>query len=90
MFEVRQRLIELRQVGHAITTVTHFKQLEKEIYGVYTNCSLIETGYIRSTTKFLDEFYKTINDPRSVKAAFSYPCNKDGTGNVVIKGLDKN
>lgn len=80
-------MTDLSQFDEALT---HFKQLEKEIYGVYTNCSLIETGYIRSTTKFLDEFYKTINDPRSVKAAFSYPCNKDGTGNVVIKGLDKN
>lgn len=88
---------ERRYRGYCMTdltrfdeTLTLFKQLEKEIYGVYTNCSLVEDAYKKATTRFLDEFYKTINDPRSAKAAFSYPCNKDGTGNVVIKGLDRN
>lgn len=88
---------ERRYRGYCVTDLSQFdetfklfKQLEKEIYEVYTNCPLVEDAYKNSTTRFLDEFYKTINDSRSTKAAFSYPCNKNGTGNVVIKGLDRN
>lgn len=87
--ERRYRGYCVTDLSHFDETFTFFNQLEKEIYGVYTNCSLVEDAYKKSTTKFLDEFYKTINDPRSAKTVFSYPCNKDGTGNVVIKGLDK-
>jgi hypothetical protein len=39
--------------------------------------------------KFLDEFYATINDKKSIEREFSYPCDESGTGNVVIKGLKK-
>ena len=30
-----------------------------------------------------------INDPKAAKEAFGYPCDPNGTGNVVIKGLSK-
>lgn len=67
-----------------------FRKLEKEFSAVYTECLLLEKGYIKSTTRYLDQFYSTINDPGHAKAAFGYPCDKAGTGNVVIKGLKKN
>jgi hypothetical protein len=67
-----------------------FRQVEKEIYGVYKDCSYVDESYISSTINYLDEFYKTINDPVAAKTAFTYPCDKNGTGNVVIMGLDKN
>lgn len=64
-----------------------FNQLKKDIYGVITNCNLLDAKYINSTVKFFDEFYSTINNPASMKKEFGYPCDKNGTGNVVIKGL---
>lgn len=67
-----------------------YRTLEKEIYGVYKDCPYVDESYISSTISYLDEFYKTINDPVAAKTAFSYPCDKNGTGNVVIMGLDKN
>lgn len=67
----------------------HFNELKEKIYGVYTKSTLLEEGYIKSTSKYLDEFYKTINTPQAAKVAFQYPCNPNGTGNVVIKGLSK-
>jgi len=39
--------------------------------------------------KFLDQFYSTINDKKSIEREFGYPCIEGGTGNVVIKGLKK-
>ena len=66
-----------------------FNKLKKEIYEVYAN-PLLEPGYVKSTTRFLDEFFETINNPKKAKAEFGYPCDPTGTGNVVIMGLDKN
>lgn len=65
--------------------IATFNRLRKEIYGVYSSCPHLDSRYVASTTKFLDEFYTTINDPKKAKAAFTYPCQK-GT-QVVIKGL---
>jgi hypothetical protein len=64
-----------------------FNRLNKDFYAVYTNCSLIDAKYRTAITKYLDEFYTTINNPKELKKAFSYPCDPNGTGNMVIKGL---
>ena len=64
-----------------------FNQLKDSIYGIYTSNKLLDEKYVKSTIKFLDEFYVTINDPVKAKKEFMYPCDKSGTGNVVIKGL---
>jgi hypothetical protein len=50
---------------------------------------LIEEKYVRTATKYLDEFYTTINNAKDLQRAFGYPCDKNGTGNVIIKGLKK-
>ncbi len=70
-------------------TISLYNQLKEDIYSVYTKSAWLDDGYIKSTVKFLDEFYKTINTPKSLRSEFGYPCNKDGTGNVVIQGLNK-
>ena len=64
-----------------------FNKLKPEIYGLYQDCTLLDEKYIKSTLKYFDEFYETINDPKKVQTEFGYPCDKNGTGNVVIKGL---
>jgi hypothetical protein len=48
---------------------------------------LLDAKYLKSITKYLDEFYATINDPKRWQRDFAYPCDKNGTGNIVIKGL---
>lgn len=64
-----------------------YNSLKKDIYNLYTGCLLLDSKYINTTVKYLDEFYATINNPAALYKEFSYPCNKNGTGNVVIKGL---
>jgi hypothetical protein len=64
-----------------------FNKLKIDIYSLYTNCSLLDAKYIKSTVNFLDEFYNTINDANEAKKEFEYPCFKHGTGHIVIKGL---
>lgn len=70
-------------------TFAFFNQKKAEIYNVYTKCALLDRGYVKFTVKFLDQFYSTINDKKSIEREFGYPCIEGGTGNVVIKGLKK-
>ncbi|TVQ05411.1 MAG: hypothetical protein EA359_03225 [Balneolaceae bacterium] len=64
-----------------------FRELKPEIYKVITENPLLEASYINFATRYLDDFYDTINDPRKMSRDFSYPCNRRGTGNVVITGM---
>jgi len=86
-----------RYRGYCITdmmvfnkTIAKFNSLKKDIYQLYTGCSLLDSKSIIRTTKFLDQFYATINDSGAWQKDFSYPCDPNGTGNVVIKGLKGN
>jgi hypothetical protein len=67
--------------------IARYNQLKVEIYKIYTSCTLLDEKYIKSTLLYLDEFYATINNPKAWQKEFGYPCDKNGTGNVVIKGL---
>lgn len=68
-------------------TIALYNSIKDNIYQLYTSCKLLDEKYKNATIKYLDEFYTTINNPDKMKKAFGYPCDKNGTGNVVIKGL---
>jgi hypothetical protein len=95
--ELQMRSVrERRYRGYCINDMKEFapviafyNDLKKDIYALYTNCNLIDSKYLKATIKYLDEFYNTINDAKQLQEAFGYPCRPDGTGNVIIKGLDK-
>jgi hypothetical protein len=70
-------------------TFALFNEKKEEIYNLYRKNPMLDPRYVKSTTKFLDQFYETINNVKTIAREFSYPCNKDGTGNVVIMGLKK-
>ena len=83
-----------RYRGYCITdmsefdeTLNLFRKLASDFSAVYTECPQLESHYIKWATRYLGQFYSTINNPKAAKLAFSYPCDKDGTGNVVIRGL---
>jgi len=87
-------VLERRYRGYCVTdlkvfekTIALYNRLKNDIYSLFTKCSLLDAKYIKSITRYLDEFYATINDPKSWQKDFAYPCDKNGTGNVVIKGL---
>jgi hypothetical protein len=70
-------------------TFALFNSLKDKIYAVYTDNALLDPKYVKATTKFLDDFYAIINDPKEASRYFLYPCDKNGTGNVVIRGLNR-
>jgi hypothetical protein len=67
--------------------IAQYNRLKNDIYKTYSDCPLLDAKYIKSTLQYLDEFYATINNPKAWQKEFGYPCDKKGTGNVVIKGL---
>jgi len=88
--ERRYRGYCVQDMSQFDNVLTRYNQLKDDYYKVYTANTLLEDSYIKSTIKYLDDFFKTINDPKKLKNEFQYPCRSDGTGNVVIKGLKKN
>ncbi len=68
-------------------TFEQFRELKPEIYKIIKENTLLEGRYIDFATNYFDEFYDTLNNPRKMSRAFSYPCNRRGTGNIVISGM---
>jgi hypothetical protein len=93
--ELRMKSVrERRYRGYCVTNMKLFETviakyniLKSDIYKIYTSCTLLDEKYRKSTLLYLDEFYATINNPKAWQKEFGYPCDKNGTGNVVIKGL---
>lgn len=90
MTSVKQR----RYRGFCIEDMSEFDEvfamynsLKPDIYKIYTENSLLDEKSLKSTLKFLDDFFETINNPKKSKRDFTYPCLPNGTGNVVIRGL---
>jgi hypothetical protein len=75
---------DMKQYDEAIALYNH---LRSDIYKLFTDCPLLDTKYVKATILYFDQFYQTVNDPAALQKEFSYPCNKSGTGNVVIRGL---
>lgn len=90
MTSVRQRRYRgycIKDMREFQSTFDLFNKQKADIYAIYTDNPLLEKSYIKETLKYLDEFYQTINNPKSAAEAFQYPCKPTGTGHVVIKGL---
>ena len=64
-----------------------FNALKEDFYAIYNDNPLLDEKYIKRTIRFLDDFYTIINDPKKAKRDFTYPCDPNGTGNVIIRGL---
>lgn len=65
----------------------HFKSKKRELYQLYQDCTLLEEDYVKSTLKYLDKFYQTLEEEKKYKKDFLYPCDEYGTGNIVLKGM---
>lgn len=64
-----------------------FRLLKPDFYATIAQNQLLEKDYIEWALEYLDQFYEVIDNPKKSAAAFSYPCNTSGTGNVVISGI---
>jgi len=53
-----------------------FNEKKPEIYALYNDDigKLMDRGTVKETLRYFDEFYETINDPRSAKRSIIEPC----------------
>ncbi len=72
------------------TVIRKYDSLRNDIYTVYNSSPLLDEKYVKKTIKYLDDFYDTLDDPHKLKREFQYPCQKNSTANIVIKGLKNN
>jgi len=70
-------------------TFSQFRELRPEIYRTIRENPLLDEDYIEFATEYLDDFYDTLDNRKKRSRAFRYPCNRNGTGNVVIRGLNE-
>ena len=53
-----------------------FNDKKEEVYNLFKNCEWLSDKTKSSTIKYLDEFYKIINDPKTVEREFIKNCRK--------------
>ena len=87
VLERRYRGYCLQDIKQFDPVIALYNNVKPAVYNLYKNCSLVDKRYLKTTIKYLDDFYAAINDPVALKKEFSYPCDKNGTGNIIIKGL---
>ena len=75
---VRNRLFRgyCRTAEEFETTFKVFLEIKEELYKLYQDSDLLSNQYIKSTLKYLDDFYEVINDPKLVKREFLKKCRK--------------
>ncbi len=66
--------------------VNRFMELKEKIYAVITSSTLLDAKTIRSTTSFLDDFYKNLSNPKSLDKYLANSCSNKPR--VVIKGYE--
>lgn len=66
-------------------TFALYNRMKPAIYQVYDSCTLISAKYKKFVDRYLDDFYKTINNKNKIESEFGAPCRADTR--VIIKGL---
>ena len=87
---------ERRYRGYCLTDLnvlrpflTEYQQARDKINSLYETASYLDASNKKTALKFIDDFYRVIADEAKWKKEFAYPCDKNGTGNVIISGLQK-
>lgn len=74
---------DMQRFAEVIAT---FNRLKNDFYSVYNDCKLLDSKTISNNIRFLDKFYDVLNNPKKLKAEFTYPCT--AKENYIIKGLE--
>ncbi len=65
----------------------YYKSLRRDIMDLIMSINYLDEKDRSDLMKYVEEFYKTLADPKEKAKVFNDPCLKNGTGNVVIQGL---
>lgn len=69
-------------------TLKQFEDAKSSIYQILETNTQLSKKTITVQKEFLDQFYLTLSKRERLDRDLLYPCDKNGTGNVVIRGLN--
>jgi hypothetical protein len=75
--DVRERLYRGACFEMAVfqPVLEQFRQKKDAIYAKYRNLEGLNPRKLAETTKYLDDFYQTIDNPKKVESEFRYICS---------------
>lgn len=62
---------------HWIAVLDRFRERKDAIYGVYDSLPGLSEGYVRDTRRYLDEFYRVIDDPGKRRSELVRRCSSE-------------
>lgn len=69
-------------------TLKQFEDVKSSIYELLETNTQLSKKTIAVQKEFLDQFYSTLSKRERLDRDLLYPCDKNGKGNVVIRGLN--
>ncbi len=86
---VRQRLFRGYTYPELVTqkTINTFNARRTSLYGVYQQNGLLSRSYQKSTFKYLDAFFETINSPKKHESRIQKQAAKNEKLYISVKGL---
>lgn len=70
------------EIGRAMETYDSvfalFRERKEAIYGLWTAQEGLEAGTVREVTRFFDDFYRTLEDPRRIESQMMRNCRSIG------------
>ena len=89
-----QSVLERRYRGYCMTDFSLAKEIlaefltkKPDVINLIVNQPWIDNSSPKEITSYLNDFFELIQNEKKWKEDLNYPCLKDGTGNVVVKGL---
>jgi len=69
--------------------INFFNTHQQDMYKIYTDCTQLDKKYLKQTVSYLDNFYKTINNPKAFRNDIVRVGQQNQKSYVVVKGLEK-
>ncbi len=85
--ERRYRGYCLQDISELSPFLQEYVDKKGEIYTII-NDDRLKKGEQKSLIKFIDSFFESMEKPERLENDFLYPCDKSGTGHIVIRGLN--
>jgi len=87
VLERRFRGYCMSDLSQVKTILDEFLSKKQEVLTLVAQQPWLESSTPKEITSYLNDFFDLIQNEKKWKEDINYPCQKDGTGNVVIKGL---
>ncbi|MEM6803318.1 MAG: hypothetical protein AAF696_18065 [Bacteroidota bacterium] len=65
-----------------------FLDKKEAVFALYQQSEILDEKDKKFSLKFLEKFFEILENEKKRERLFNYPCDPNGTGNIVIRGLN--